>query len=263
MDAGPARLTLPAGEFIGRRDVRLTVRLIADAASGDSVRIHGVTLDCPAGPLAHSDTLLVDGTSYAAPFVSGAAALVLGAGRADGAAALRARLLGSVDVLPALAGRVATGGRLNAAAAVGPPSGPPPTPGPGPGSDSTPFAAPAPARPGPPPPPSGSATPAPGAPAVAQLRAPARLSLAALRRGLPVKVRLTGRGRLELWTAGRGATRLARQSLRGDGRTRTVRLKVAKATLQRLARRRALRLEVRLHAGARGPALRAPVRVTR
>lgn len=59
------------------------------------------------------------GTSMATPFVSGVAALILAANPAISIDELRARLLNSVDPLPSLKGKVTTGGRINAAKAVG------------------------------------------------------------------------------------------------------------------------------------------------
>jgi subtilisin family serine protease len=58
------------------------------------------------------------GTSMATPEVAGVAALVLAANPNMSMKELRARLLESVDKLPALEGKVASGGRLNAARAV-------------------------------------------------------------------------------------------------------------------------------------------------
>jgi subtilisin family serine protease len=59
------------------------------------------------------------GTSMAAPFVSGAAALYLSRTPAATVTQLRDALLQSVDPLPALAGKTVTGGRLNIGRAVG------------------------------------------------------------------------------------------------------------------------------------------------
>jgi len=58
------------------------------------------------------------GTSMATPVVSGVAALVLAADPKMSMADLRARLLESIDPLPALKGKISTGGRINAARAV-------------------------------------------------------------------------------------------------------------------------------------------------
>ena len=59
------------------------------------------------------------GTSMATPEVSGVAALVLALEPDMTVAKLRERLLTSVDKLPALEGKVSSGGRINAAKAVG------------------------------------------------------------------------------------------------------------------------------------------------
>ena len=59
------------------------------------------------------------GTSMATPFVAGVAALILSQNPKMSVADLRAKLLKSVDPLPALKGKVSSGGRINAAKAVG------------------------------------------------------------------------------------------------------------------------------------------------
>jgi subtilisin family serine protease len=74
----------------------------------------------------------MDGTSMAAPHVAGVAALMLARNPALTLAQLRAALLGSVDVLASLQGKIASAGRVNARKAllaVGPaPSPPAPAP---------------------------------------------------------------------------------------------------------------------------------------
>jgi len=59
------------------------------------------------------------GTSMATPFVSGVAALILSQNPKMSVDDLRAKLLKSVDPLPSLKGKISTGGRINAAKAVG------------------------------------------------------------------------------------------------------------------------------------------------
>jgi subtilisin family serine protease len=67
----------------------------------------------------NNDFREASGTSMATPEVAGVAALVLSVEPKLSMEELRARLLKSVDKLPALDGKVSTGGRLNAARAVG------------------------------------------------------------------------------------------------------------------------------------------------
>jgi thermitase len=59
------------------------------------------------------------GTSMATPIVAGVAALVLSVDPKISVDDLRSRLLNSVDNIPSLNGKTATGGRINAAKAVG------------------------------------------------------------------------------------------------------------------------------------------------
>jgi thermitase len=59
------------------------------------------------------------GTSMAAPFVAGVAALMLAQNPKLTVDELRAKLLKAVDPIPALKGKISSGGRINAAKAVG------------------------------------------------------------------------------------------------------------------------------------------------
>lgn len=72
------------------------------------------------------------GTSIAAPYVAGTAALVLSSRQAAGvpsdATSLKEKLLSSIDPNPAMTGKTVSGGRLNAASAVGYVEPPPPPP---------------------------------------------------------------------------------------------------------------------------------------
>lgn len=60
----------------------------------------------------------IDGTSFASPYTAGVVALMASVNRFATKESLKATLLASVDPIPGLTGRVATGGRLNAFNAV-------------------------------------------------------------------------------------------------------------------------------------------------
>ncbi|HEU4701989.1 MAG TPA: S8 family serine peptidase [Conexibacter sp.] len=88
------------------------------APPGDGVWLDNLSIFCRA-PLATPPGYdLLDGTSMAAPHVTGAAGLLFSLNPAATTAQVRAALLASVHPLSSLAGRTATGGRLDAAAAL-------------------------------------------------------------------------------------------------------------------------------------------------
>lgn len=97
------------GTLTGQPGVRLRLRLISDRdGRRDGVSIDDLFVDC------RGSYAFFEGTSMATPHVSGTAALLRARFPDASAAELRARLLGTVDRLPALRGAVASDGRLNA-----------------------------------------------------------------------------------------------------------------------------------------------------
>ena len=114
---GVRRALLPA-RFNGRPRVYLRFRLKTDdSVRGDGAYVDNVDLGCEASANTYA---FLDGTSFSTPFVSGAAALVWARHPLDSVAEVRSALLDRAHLLPALSGKVASGGRLDAAAAVSP-----------------------------------------------------------------------------------------------------------------------------------------------
>jgi subtilisin family serine protease len=103
--------------------------LVADGATeSDGIYLDDIDLTCISPDPPGYEYLY--GTSMASPHVAGAAALLLSANSGLSVSELRAALLSSVDAKASLAGKVASGGRLNIAgalAAVGDDSTPPNT----------------------------------------------------------------------------------------------------------------------------------------
>ncbi|HSB39451.1 MAG TPA: S8 family serine peptidase [Gaiellaceae bacterium] len=88
-----------------------------DGTVGDGGYVDDLSLRCLRA--SGEDYNTISGTSMATPHVAGVAALVKAAHPAFTVAQLKAALLGGVDRLGSLAGRVASGGRLNACRSLG------------------------------------------------------------------------------------------------------------------------------------------------
>lgn len=196
------------------------------------------------------------GTSFAAPMVSATAALYFARYPFATVADARNAILSSVERLPALAGKVVTGGRLHVARALGtPPLTPAPT-GPAP-----------PAGPAPALQPVGASGPRSGRSRTAATFAARRRQRLAtvLRRGVSVSVTapVPTNVRVVVRVAGRRAARLGLSAVVGAtgarrvvGR-RTIRVKLRRAAILRIRRLRSLPLHLQIRAGRAGsPATR-------
>jgi len=84
----------------------------------DGVWLDNLSIVCAAPLTTPPGYAFLDGTSMAAPQVTGAAGLLFSLNPSATVAQARAALLATVHPLPALAGRTASGGRLDAAAAL-------------------------------------------------------------------------------------------------------------------------------------------------
>jgi hypothetical protein len=95
------------------------LRLLAnsDGTVGDGGYLDDLSLRCLRA--SGEDYNTISGTSMATPHVAGVAALVKAAHPTFTVAQLKAALLGGVDKLASLTGKVSTGGRLNACRSLG------------------------------------------------------------------------------------------------------------------------------------------------
>jgi subtilisin family serine protease len=96
----------------GLGDAYLRFALFSDAATvGDGAYVDDMVLKCLM--LGASVYEVLNGTSMATPHVAGAAGLLLARNSTLTVAQLKSQILDNVDPVPALAGLVSTGGRLN------------------------------------------------------------------------------------------------------------------------------------------------------
>lgn len=102
----------------GEVELRFEYSAGPDPQAGEGAWIDNVQLYCPARVGEADGYGFRQGTSMAAPHVAGAAALAFSLRPGATVAEVRQGLLGSVDPVPALAGRTVTGGRLDASAAL-------------------------------------------------------------------------------------------------------------------------------------------------
>jgi len=182
------------------------------------------------------DWVYASGTSMATPHVAGAAALVWSEFPTATVAGVRAALLQSVDLKPALAGKTVTGGRLNAFRALG---GIPATPTSTPPTTTV------------PPPTTTTPTPVPETPTTTLKRLTIAVALRGrlvLKRGVRVRTRcsracrVTHELRLGSRVVGRAKVRLSRAGYA------TVRVKLTARARKRLRRAKGVRLALRTRA---------------
>ena len=106
--------------FDGQPSVYLRYRFVSDGSqTGDGAYIDDVAVRCVRATYFGNEYAFLQGTSMATPHVTGAAALAWARVPGASPAQVKDALLQGVDPKPSLAGKVATGGRLNLAGTLG------------------------------------------------------------------------------------------------------------------------------------------------
>lgn len=115
--------TYDLGAYDGQGTVYIRFRFNSDnTIAYDGWYIDDVTVTTAASSYDGSEYQFLNGTSMAAPIVSGIAGLVKSETASLTHTEIKSAIENSVDAKPALSGRVATGGRANAAGALKPPA---------------------------------------------------------------------------------------------------------------------------------------------
>ena len=109
----------PVPEISGMPSAYVRFRLTSDGdTEGDGAFIDDIEVRCVVEQFGGDEFEYLRGTSMASPHVAGVAALLLAAQPDAAVAELRDAILSTVDPVAALDGRVSTGGRVNARAAL-------------------------------------------------------------------------------------------------------------------------------------------------
>jgi len=106
-------------EYLGAVDAaRVRLRSTVVTGGGAGAAVDDLRIACQGGPYDAGDVTTESGTSFAAPHVAGVAALVAARRPSLGPLQIKQAILEGAVPVPGLTGRVVTGGRLNAPAAL-------------------------------------------------------------------------------------------------------------------------------------------------
>ncbi|MFN8122620.1 MAG: S8 family serine peptidase [Thermoleophilia bacterium] len=108
------RISESFGAMSGAASVRLRLRFVANSGlSGDGVSIDELSVACLGGAYDAGDFVTESGTSFAAPHVTGVAAVIMSRYPQLTPLQVKQAILAGATRIPALSGLVATGGRLS------------------------------------------------------------------------------------------------------------------------------------------------------